>query len=182
MARQRGCSSAQTHTRAHWQGMAGFGTPLGVTPMGRSGRPEWPLGGCVCACTAQARTNGRRPNCKHCSACAGLWLVNIEERAHVGRGVGGAAGSAVSNGQDDDDDERAREGGGKHHDQRDMCCVITCDARRHGEPRCIGPACGTACVLACVRARVGVADAFGLSTRRRNAGFSTTRGAARVPY
>ncbi len=80
---------------------------------------------------AQARTDGRRtPNCKHCSACLGLWLVNLEERAHVGRGVGGATGSAISNDQDDDDDERARKGGNKHHDQN---CVITYDGMEsHG--------------------------------------------------
>ncbi len=49
-------------------------------------------------------------------------LVNVEERAHVGPGIGGAGGSAAPNDPDDADDEqaneRAAEAGGKRHDQR----------------------------------------------------------------
>jgi hypothetical protein len=55
-------------------------------------------------------------------------LVNVEERAHVGRGVGGAGGLAAPKEHDDSDDEqaheRAAEAGGERHDQRR--CVVTC--------------------------------------------------------
>jgi hypothetical protein len=36
-------------------------------------------------------------------------LVHVEERAHVGRGVGGAGGSAAPKDHDDADDEQAHE-------------------------------------------------------------------------
>ncbi len=36
-------------------------------------------------------------------------VVNVEERAHVGRGVGGAGGSAAPKEHDDADDEQAHE-------------------------------------------------------------------------
>ncbi len=49
-------------------------------------------------------------------------VVNVEERAHVGRGFGSAGGSAAPKEHDDADDEqaheRAAEAGGKRHDQR----------------------------------------------------------------
>ena len=49
-------------------------------------------------------------------------LIDVEERAHVRRGVGGAGGSAAPNDHDDADDEQAHEraaqAGGKRHDQR----------------------------------------------------------------
>jgi hypothetical protein len=68
-------------------------------------------------------------------------VVNVEKRAHVGRGVGGEGGSAVSKDQNDDDGEQARDReqararGSKHHNQR---CVVTYDARRDREPPRVG--------------------------------------------
>jgi hypothetical protein len=48
-------------------------------------------------------------------------VVNVEERAHVGRGVGGAGGSAAPKDHDNADDEqaheRAAEAGGKLPDK-----------------------------------------------------------------